>query len=231
MAAAIYRRREPAIPTRRTGSIPICQGAGRPAQPGLVRRHHLHPASRSVAFSNLVAVMDWATSCAGAGGCRTPSMLGSRRGLERGAARYGTPDLQYRPGQASSPAPDSSGYRWNGRCRDNIFIERLWRSLKYEAVYLHELADGFRAESGDWRVDRLLQHRAAAIPRWPDRPRPRPTRPGGGLTDLGGCPHSHRKNKQDFGADQTPEYTLTSPPNCRRRLLERQADGRVVGDR
>ena len=21
---------------------------------------------------------------------------------------------------------------------DNIFIERLWRSLKYEAVYLHE---------------------------------------------------------------------------------------------
>jgi transposase InsO family protein len=23
-----------------------------------------------------------------------------------------------------------------GRCMDNIFIERLWRSLKYEAVYL-----------------------------------------------------------------------------------------------
>ena len=22
-----------------------------------------------------------------------------------------------------------------GRCMDNIFIERLWRSLKYEAVY------------------------------------------------------------------------------------------------
>ena len=29
---------------------------------------------------------------------------------------------------------------------DNIFIERPWRSLKYEAVYLHELTDGFRAE-------------------------------------------------------------------------------------
>lgn len=24
-----------------------------------------------------------------------------------------------------------------GRCIDNIFIERLWRSLKYECVYLH----------------------------------------------------------------------------------------------
>ena len=28
---------------------------------------------------------------------------------------------------------------------DNIFIERLWRSLKYEAIYLHELTDGFAA--------------------------------------------------------------------------------------
>ncbi len=33
-----------------------------------------------------------------------------------------------------------------GRCMDNIFIERLWRSLKYEAVYLHEMTDGFAAE-------------------------------------------------------------------------------------
>ena len=39
-----------------------------------------------------------------------------------------------------------------GRCLDNIFIERLWRSLKYEAVYLHELADGFSAQRviGTW---------------------------------------------------------------------------------
>ena len=35
---------------------------------------------------------------------------------------------------------------------DNIFIERLWRSLKYEAVYLHELADGLKARRviGEW---------------------------------------------------------------------------------
>ena len=32
-----------------------------------------------------------------------------------------------------------------GRWMDNAFIERLWRSLKYEAVYLQELADGFAA--------------------------------------------------------------------------------------
>ena len=35
--------------------------------------------------------------------------------------------------------------RWVGRYLDNIFIERLWRSLKQEAVYLHEITDGFQA--------------------------------------------------------------------------------------
>ena len=34
-----------------------------------------------------------------------------------------------------------------GRCLDNIFIERIWRSLKYEAVYLYELSDSFAAQT------------------------------------------------------------------------------------
>ena len=33
-----------------------------------------------------------------------------------------------------------------GRYLDNIFIERLWRSLKQEAVYLHEIIDVFQAK-------------------------------------------------------------------------------------
>ena len=39
-----------------------------------------------------------------------------------------------------------------GRYLDNTFVERLWRSLKYEAVYLHELADGRDVERliGSW---------------------------------------------------------------------------------
>ncbi len=39
-----------------------------------------------------------------------------------------------------------------GRYLDNIFIERLWRSLKQEAVYLYELQDGFQAKRviKDW---------------------------------------------------------------------------------
>jgi putative transposase len=35
-----------------------------------------------------------------------------------------------------------------GRCIDNIFIERLWRSLKYECVYLHAWETGSQANAG-----------------------------------------------------------------------------------
>jgi len=33
-----------------------------------------------------------------------------------------------------------------GRALDNVFVERLWRSVKYEEVYLKEYADGWEAE-------------------------------------------------------------------------------------
>ena len=35
-----------------------------------------------------------------------------------------------------------------GRYLDNIFIERLWRSLKYECVYLHAFSGGREAKTG-----------------------------------------------------------------------------------
>ncbi|WP_420496767.1 IS3 family transposase [Szabonella alba] len=34
-----------------------------------------------------------------------------------------------------------------GRCIDNVFIERLWRSLKYECVYLHAWETGSQAKA------------------------------------------------------------------------------------
>jgi putative transposase len=34
-----------------------------------------------------------------------------------------------------------------GRAIDNVFIERLWRSVKYEEVYLKDYADGWEAEA------------------------------------------------------------------------------------
>jgi putative transposase len=41
-----------------------------------------------------------------------------------------------------------------GRASDNIFTERLWRSLKYEEVYLHDYQSPKEARSG---ISRYLE--------------------------------------------------------------------------
>lgn len=35
-----------------------------------------------------------------------------------------------------------------GRALDNVFVERLWRTVKYEEVYLHDYVDGAEAYNG-----------------------------------------------------------------------------------
>ena len=49
-----------------------------------------------------------------------------------------------------------------GRCLDNIFIERLWRSLKYEEVYLKDYTSVSEARAGIERYFRFYKPRAAA---------------------------------------------------------------------
>ena len=81
--------------------------------------------------------------------------------LTEALAQHGTPEI-FNTDQGSqftsttfTAALGDAGIRCSmdgrGRCH-NAFIERLWRSLKYEAVYLHELADGFAAQRviDDW---------------------------------------------------------------------------------
>ena len=76
--------------------------------------------------------------------------------LEEALQRYATPEI-FNTDQGSQftslafiGALKDAGIRiamdGRGRFMDNIFIERLWRSIKYEAVYLHELTDCFVAE-------------------------------------------------------------------------------------
>ena len=82
--------------------------------------------------------------------------------LEEALARHGKPEI-FNTDQGSQFTSfaftgrlQAAGIRISmdgrGRCMDNIFIERLWRSLKYEAVYLHEIADGYAARRliRDW---------------------------------------------------------------------------------
>ena len=45
-----------------------------------------------------------------------------------------------------------------GRCMDNIFVERLWRSLKYEEVYLKDYASVAEARAGIAGYFRFYNH-------------------------------------------------------------------------
>ena len=114
-------------------------------------------------FLYLVAIMDWATRHVLA--WRLSNTMDVRfclEALNEALARYGKPEIFNTDQGSQFTSFDFTGLLkaaevtismdGRGRCMDNIFIERLWRSLKYEAVYLHELTDGFKAEQviGDW---------------------------------------------------------------------------------
>ena len=45
-----------------------------------------------------------------------------------------------------------------GRALDNVFIERLWRSVKYEEVYLKDYADGWEMEASLAAYFRFYDH-------------------------------------------------------------------------
>ena len=114
-------------------------------------------------FLYLVAIMDWATRHVLAWRLSNTMDAGfCVEALNEALARYGRPEIfntdqgsQFTSFEFTGVLKDAGvaiSMDGRGRCMDNIFIERLWRSLKYEAVYLHDLTDGFRAERviGEW---------------------------------------------------------------------------------
>lgn len=108
-------------------------------------------------FLYLVSIMDWATRHVLAWRLSNTMDAGfCVEALNEALARYGKPEI-FNTDQGSQftsvdftgvlkDAEVSISMDGRGRCMDNIFIERLWRSLKYEAVYLHEMTDGFASE-------------------------------------------------------------------------------------
>ena len=110
-------------------------------------------------FLYLVAVMDWSTR-------RVLSWRLSNTmdvefciaALEEALARFGRPDIfnSDQGSQFTSPrfteVLTDAGVRISmdgrGRWMDNVFIERLWRSLKYECVYLHAFETGSELRTG-----------------------------------------------------------------------------------
>jgi len=117
-------------------------------------------------FMYLMAVMDW----------RSRKVLAWRlsntmdadfcvAALEEALRRFGPPEIfnadqgcQF-TGLAFTSTLQAAGVRISldgkGRWMDNVFIERLWRTIKYECVYLHEFETGrqLRRALAEWLID------------------------------------------------------------------------------
>ncbi len=110
-------------------------------------------------FLYLVAVIDWASRAVLS--WRLSNTMDASfcvAALEDALARYGKPEIfntdqgsQF-TGSAFTGVLIKAGVRISmdgrGRWMDNVFIERVWRSLKYEDVYLRGYADGREAKVG-----------------------------------------------------------------------------------
>ena len=116
-------------------------------------------------FLYLVAVMDWASRKVLS--WRLSNTLDAHfcvEALHEALEHYGPPEI-FNSDQGSqftsvdvTDVLKEAGIRISmdgkGRWMDNVFIERLWRSLTYECVYLSEFATGAQARTGiGWWMD------------------------------------------------------------------------------
>ena len=106
-----------------------------------------------------MAIIDWASRAVLS--WRLSNTLDTRfcvDALEEALARFGRPEI-FNTDQGSqftsaifTDTLRAAGIKISmdgrGRWMDNVFIERLWRSLKYEEVYLKGYADGREARAG-----------------------------------------------------------------------------------
>jgi len=113
-------------------------------------------------FVYLVAVMDWYSRYVLSWALSVTMELGFCVEALKRALRHGRPEI-FNSDQGSQFTSEkftgelekreiTISMDGRGRCFDNIFIERLWRSLKYEEVYLKEYAvvPEARAGIGSW---------------------------------------------------------------------------------
>jgi putative transposase len=114
-------------------------------------------------FLYLVAVMDWATRKVLAWRvANTMEVEFCIEALQEAMAGFGRPEIFNTDQGSQFTSPRFTGLLQEagiqvsmdgrGRWLDNVFIERLWRSLKYECVYLHAFETGseLRAGLSDW---------------------------------------------------------------------------------
>jgi putative transposase len=127
-------------------------------------------------FLYLVVIMDWVSRAVLA--WRLSNTLGADfcvAALEEALVRYDRPEIFNTDQGSQFTSDDFTGILkrhevtismdGKGRCMDNIFVERLWRSLKYEEVYLKAYATVAEAWLDFYNAERQHQSLGYRTPR------------------------------------------------------------------
>ncbi len=189
----IYQKPNTSRPAKGHKTYPYLLGGLRVALPNLVWCADITYLPMRRGFLCLVAIMDWFTSKVLA--WRISNTLEADfcvEALNEAIHKFGPPEIMN-----TDQGTQFTSLIWTdrlkrvgtrismdgkGRCLDNIFIERLSRSLKYECVYLHAWETGSQTQTGIAKWIAFLQQPATSRRPWrtaarrgplhPDRNRP-----------------------------------------------------------
>lgn len=145
---AIYRKRNTSKPHPEHPIYPYLLGGLKIDRPNQVWATDLTYIPMARGFVYLVAIMDWATRRVLSHRISismTPEFCVDA--LEEAIAKYGSPEIFNSDQGSQFTSIDFTNILkknavqismdGKGRWLDNVFVERLWRSIKYEHVYLH----------------------------------------------------------------------------------------------
>lgn len=156
---ALYRRPRTSIPARGAAIYPYLLSGLAIERPNQVWSSDITYLPMAHGFLYLVAILDVASRKVLA--FRLSNTLTTDfclEALDEALAKFGKPEI-FNTDQGSQ----FTGEEWTSRLKeagvaismdgkgrwiDNVFIERLWRSVKYEEVYLHAYANGTEARRG-----------------------------------------------------------------------------------
>ena len=155
----IYQKPDTSKPAKGHRTYPYLLRGLRVERPNQVWRADITYLPMKRSFLYLVAIVDWFTRKVLA--WRISNTYEAEfcvEALNEASHRFGAPEIMN-----ANQGSQFTSFAWTdrlkrigargsmdgkGRCIDNIFIERLWRSLKYECVYLHAWETGSQAKAG-----------------------------------------------------------------------------------
>ena len=154
---------------RSTRSSRTCCAAWRSTGPTRSGRADITYIPMGRGFLYLVAIIDWdsravlAWRLSNTLDARSASRRSRRRWRASASRRSSTPTRARSSPRRRSPAAGgrrrAGSHGRRGRCLDNVFVERLWRSLKYEEVYPRPYANVHEAWAGISRWLHFYNHR------------------------------------------------------------------------